>query len=250
MTATTTARTIGVVLPTRDRLTTLPAALDSVRHQTLPAARVVVVDDGSTDGTAEYLEACRREDPRLEVLRTGGVGAPRARNLGVAACATDLVAFQDSDDVWSPRFLERLAPHAGPGRVVFASHRLTSLDGSSTVVPAGVVPRPDRSMLRTNVASTQTVLADREAVAAVGFDEDLRRFQDWDLWLTLLAHGTRFVHVPEVLVEVRRQPDSISEGATTVRAHALRRIMRKHGLRVARDPYALARLAARGWLRP
>jgi hypothetical protein len=79
------------------------------------------------------------------------------------------------------------------------------------------------------------------------FDTALARFQDWDLWLTLLAEGVEFVHVPVSGATLYRQPDSISEGAHRARKRSLRLILRKHRRTLTRDPVALARLAARAY---
>jgi hypothetical protein len=79
------------------------------------------------------------------------------------------------------------------------------------------------------------------------FDVTLARFQDWDLWLTLLASGVEFVHVPVAGATLYRQSDSISEGAHGNRKASLRAILRKQSRTLARDPVALARLIARAY---
>jgi glycosyltransferase involved in cell wall biosynthesis len=243
-------KTIGVVLPTKDRIDTLPEAVESVLRQTYPVECLVVVDDASTDGTGDYLDALAENDRRVRVLRTGGVGAGAARNIGVAACDTDLIAFQDSDDSWKPEFLRTLVTLSGPRRVVFSSHMLTGLDGTTELVPGRAVLDPRRALRRTNVASTQTVLVDRSLLVQVPFDEALPRFQDWDLWLSLLRHeDVEFHHVPDALVDIRRQPSSISESGRRLRGVALRRIVRKHWRVFAPDPYAVVRVLARAYLR-
>lgn len=242
--------TVGVVLPTRDRIATLADALSSVLNQSHPVDSVVVVDDGSTDGTAALLKAYAQKDSRLRVLTTGGIGAPKARNIGIAACNTDYLAFQDSDDIWSREFIATLLPHAGRRRVVFSSHYLKSVKGEVSTVPPRRVENPRRTLRRRNVASTQTVLADRQLLVEKPFNESLERFQDWDLWLSLLAGAhVEFVHVNTPLVLVRRQPDSISESSRAKRQRALRAILRRHFWTLVPDVYALARLFARAYLR-
>jgi glycosyltransferase involved in cell wall biosynthesis len=95
-----------VVLPTFNRLYCLPRAVESVLRQTFTDIELIVVDDGSSDGTMDYLRTV--SDPRLRVLRheVNKHGAA-ARNTGIAAARAPWIAFQDSDDEWLVTMLER-----------------------------------------------------------------------------------------------------------------------------------------------
>lgn len=242
---------VSVILPTYNRMGVLEVAVESVITQSFVDLELLVVDDGSTDGTAEYLENLARRDARVRWFRVEHGGAAIARNFGLSKASGRYVAFQDSDDEWSTQFLERLMPYSGEGILVFASHMIRGRDDRSKVVPAHFVTDPARALRRGNIISTQTVVADRRLFESVQFDATLSRYQDWDLWLSLVkARRIRFVHVPEILVTVRRQVDSISEGSPDMRDRALRYIWRKHRSVFAADPCARARLFARGWLRP
>ena len=94
---------IGVVIATFNRRVDALDAVSSVVNQTLPARQVVVVDDGSTDGTAE---AVSHRFPGVLVLQQQNLGQAAARNAGIAALDTEWVAFLDDDDLWHPRKLE------------------------------------------------------------------------------------------------------------------------------------------------
>jgi glycosyltransferase involved in cell wall biosynthesis len=89
-------RTIGVVVPAYNRAALLPATLDAIIAQTHPPSEIIVVDDGSTDATPELLG---RYAPRVRHLRIDNSGDLAARNVGLRAAATDLVAFCDSEDL-------------------------------------------------------------------------------------------------------------------------------------------------------
>jgi len=94
-----TAPSVSVVIPTYNRLGTLPRALESVLRQTYDDIEVIVVDDCSADGSWEYLQSI--SDPRLRVVRhETNRGGSAARNTGIKAARADLIAFQDSDDEW------------------------------------------------------------------------------------------------------------------------------------------------------
>ena len=96
---------LSVVIPTYQRESTLGRALKSALNQTFPAAEVIVVDDGSTDGTRELL----RSYPSVRTVWQHQAGSAAARNRGVQVAAAPWIAFLDSDDWWEPDHLERLA---------------------------------------------------------------------------------------------------------------------------------------------
>lgn len=94
----------SVVIPTRDRWPIVEEAVDSVLAQTFASFELIVVDDGSRDGTAEKIEEAF---PLARILRLPGEGVSAARNAGVAAAKGVWAAFLDSDDLWLPQKLER-----------------------------------------------------------------------------------------------------------------------------------------------
>src|SRR5437868_11412329 len=105
---------ISVIVPTHDRASLLPRALASLLAQDFAPFEVIVVDDGSRDGTAAFLSGV--SDPRLRVLRHGrALGAAGARNSALALARAPIVAFLDDDDEALPGFLAETArAHASP----------------------------------------------------------------------------------------------------------------------------------------
>jgi glycosyltransferase involved in cell wall biosynthesis len=228
----------------------LARALNSVLRQTVPVHEVIVVDDGSTDGTAELVQDAMRRDSRIRYLWQQNAGATVARNTGLDAVTGEVVGFQDSDDQWAQTFVEVLLPMVGRNTVAFGSHRFWT-DDRQNVIPPRYVPRPRRTIRRTNLFPTQTALLDASLLRATRFDPQLRRFQDWDLWLSLIERtDARMVHVPVVVVDKYLLPDSIGSGSPSVRDASLRRILRRHWRLFATDPVALGRTVARGVIRP
>jgi GT2 family glycosyltransferase len=94
---------VSIVLPTFNRGDVLGRAIDSVRRQTFSDWELLLVDDGSTDGTAERWSGV---DPRIVVIRQANAGVYAARNAGLAKARADLITFLDSDDEWYPHYLE------------------------------------------------------------------------------------------------------------------------------------------------
>lgn len=180
---------VSVVIPAYNAAGTIRAALASVGAQTVAPDEVVVVDDGSSDGTAV---AVTESGIGARLLRQERGGPSAARNAGIAATSGDLVAFLDADDEWHPEKLERQLPLlTAAGTVAVAT------DWARSPVTAPAPPEPHVStvtgaaLLVLNRFQTSTVLARRDALEAVGgFDAALDGVEDWDLWLRLSAIGT------------------------------------------------------------
>jgi len=239
---------VSVVIPTYNRANLIERAVASVLAQDHDDIEVIVVDDGSSDNTTQVLNSIIATDPRVRCVQQPNAGAPSARNQGVAESTGDWIAFQDSDDEWSPEFLHAVLAHAHPERVVFTSHTIVFRSGVVETVPTGPVTSVRRSLLRKNFVSTQTTLMSRELARRFPFDVSLARFQDWDLWLTLVEAGVEFLHLPISGATVHRQSDSISEGAHARRKESLRRILSKHRSVLQTDPVALALLVMRAYV--
>jgi glycosyltransferase involved in cell wall biosynthesis len=218
---------VSVVIPAYNRAATIRAAIESVLRQSYADFELIVVDDGSTDGTLDAAAAV--EDPRLRLVAAPeNLGAAGARNFGVEAARGAWIAFQDSDDEWLPGKLEaQMARLAAPGAAYVGAYcGLLTLGGLDDrpgerirlrYVPDPAVDRADgdilATLLRGNVISTQTLVVRRDLFLELGrFDEATTPIEDWDFVLRLAARGPiAFVDAP--LVHQRFSPNSITRGA-------------------------------------
>jgi GT2 family glycosyltransferase len=132
---------VSVIIPVFNRASLIERTIDSALGQTYPSCHVIVVDDGSTDGTDAVIEARYAGHPRVRLLREDNRGVSAARNAGLAEAGGDLVAFLDSDDVWRPwklsvqvACLERLRAH-GVG-MIWSDMDLVDDQGNVTVANA------------------------------------------------------------------------------------------------------------------
>jgi len=211
---------ISVIIPTFDRARLLVRAIRSVLGQSRPVLEVIVVDDGSTDGT-EAAVAALGED-RVRYVRQERRGANAARNLGATLAGGDWLAFQDSDDYWAPDKIERQAEALDGAEAPCDAGFCGVLEFSGEnagYFPKGLPPDPtifagERHIvdlvLRRNLISTQTLLIRKGTFAALGgFDARLPRFQDWDLAVKLLS-SARVLYLPEPLVIAGKGADSIT----------------------------------------
>jgi len=210
--------TIAVVIPTFNRAGYLATAIDSALAQTRPPDEIVVVDDGSTDNTAEVLA---RYGARVRAVRQDNGGEASARNRGVREAASTWIAFLDSDDAWEPEALERLegaaARHPEVGLVAMRA-RVMSADGTRGTRTHGKKSSgpwfSTRSLLWGDAGGVQMPMVRRALVlAAGGFDESLPSATDCDLWLRL-SFATAMIGIPEPLLLVRVHPENLSADRT------------------------------------
>ncbi|WP_167748913.1 glycosyltransferase [Cellulomonas sp. HD19AZ1] len=172
---------VSVVMPVKDRVHQVGAAIASIQAQTHRHTEILVVDDGSTDGTWDLVRRLAQEDARITVLRSDGVGVCSARNTGLRAATGEYVAFLDSDNAWRPYFVETmLRVMARDG--LSAAYAATVLHGRENAGPtyrAHVGGLEDLLVLN-HIDLNVLVVSLDIARAAGGFDETMRRWVDHD----------------------------------------------------------------------
>jgi glycosyltransferase involved in cell wall biosynthesis len=233
--------TSSVVIPAFNVEQYVAEALDSVFAQTYVVDEVIVIDDGSNDGTAKVLDRYR---DRIVCLKQENRGVAAARNAGLTVASGDLVCLLDADDVWLPERLERcvslLTERPEVGFVTTDAWLLE--DGRPTRKRYNDDPLtedfPDRNQLARMVRSNAlfaSVIARRELYDRHGgFDEALLRSEDYDMWLRFLAAGEIGARIQEPLAYYRVRDDSLSHAAAgTVESAAHRAVLEKQLHRLA-----------------
>jgi glycosyltransferase involved in cell wall biosynthesis len=211
---------VSVLLPVRDALTTLPECLSSLRDQTLADHEVIAVDDGSVDGSREWLREAAVRDPRLTVIGTAPRGIAAALNAALEAAQAPFVARMDADDVARPERLlrqwERLARDPGP--TVLATqvtvNELPANQGMRDYVAwSNALLRHDHIVRDLYVESPlvhPTVMMRRDALVALGGLRDFDGPEDYDLWLRAERAGFRFEKLAEPLLFWRDRPERLT----------------------------------------
>jgi glycosyltransferase involved in cell wall biosynthesis len=182
---------VTVVIPTRSRWDLLStAALPSALGQEAVDAEVVVVDDGSTDATAEGVAALA--DERVRVVRHEQPrGVARARNAGIEAARGEWIALLDDDDLWAPHKLRVQLDAAAAADASFVYGGAAALAEDRSWLYSLAPPDPDvlaSTLLARNVlwGGCSNVIVRSDAVRRLGgFDERLFQLTDWDLWIRL-----------------------------------------------------------------
>jgi glycosyltransferase involved in cell wall biosynthesis len=222
---------ISVVIPTHNRRVLLARALDSVRAQTRHADEILVVDDGSSDGT-DRLVAEKYPEVRLLVQENRGVSA--ARNAGIRAAQGELIAFLDSDDEWLPRKLQRQleAMETSPSSPLCHTNEIWIRNGRR-VNPMKKHQKFGgwifEKALPLCVISPSSVVAERSLFDDVGlFDESLPACEDYDLWLRVCSRfPVHYIDEP-LIVKHGGHEDQLSRrhwGMDRFRIQALRKIL-------------------------
>ncbi len=214
---------VTVVLPTYHRNAggLLRRALESVLAQSFADFELIIVDDGSTDGSRELILAVQAADPRVIYVRHDlNCGLPALRvNEGIELARGRFVAFQFDDDEWLEGALEALverarADDAGDEAVVFGAALLERADGWSRElpdVPVHLLTLSFENRLANNSVLVPRALFDRHGLydCHVG----MRRLCDWDLWLRLARHAP-FLGIERRVSRVAVASDAVSLGAT------------------------------------
>ena len=209
----------SVVIPSYNRAGYLPAALDSVFAQKHSDFEVIVVDDGSTDDTRQALEPYM---DRICYLYQENRGSAAARNRGIREARGRWIAFLDSDDMWEPETLERIAtafrenPDVGlvalTAREIDENERITGrVHGKNTAGPCYTT----KSLLWGDSGSASWFSVRREILDAVGpYDESLLSAEECDILLRISFH-TRMMNLPEPLMRFRAHSTSLSQDRRT-----------------------------------
>ena len=199
--------TVSVVIPTFNRAHLLPRVITSVLAQTFSNFELIIVDDGSTDNTHEVMREFT--DIRIKFLPLGkNCGGNYARNQGIKAATSDLIAFLDSDDEWLPEKLElqlaRLEVSNHPEEtVIYCQYcEYQELTDRTIIMPANYEGNVFDHLLEGWCPALSTFIIKRSSLLQVaGFDENLPSFQDYDLFLRLAEAGNNFVAVTDTLVK-------------------------------------------------
>ena len=249
------ATLVSLIIPTYNRADLVGEAIESALRQTYPAREVIVVDDGSTDGTPEVLA---RYGDAIRWVRTPNRGCAAARNTGVGLARGDYLAFVDSDDLVLPDKLAAQVPvlEAHPevgfvyGPILFFGPELPG-----EVVDQPIRPDRDGSVaegifLTTRIGFVSVLLRRRAVEQAGGFDETLRYNEDTDLLLRV-ALDWKAVCLDLPLGRQRWHPGRKSRDEVALQRAVLRSMQgvlaSRPDFRLRQGPRAEARLAEVYW---
>lgn len=200
---------VSVVIPCHDYGRYLPQALDSVLAQTFRDWELVIVDDGSTDDSAEVARSlvARYPERRMRLVEQANAGVSAARNTGIAAATGRYILPLDADDVIAPTMLEKTtAILDGDPAITIASTDVFAFTEDD--LPPQVLPLPaySKDLLLQRLIMFYCSLYRREAWEAVGgYNEAMRAGEDWDFWIGCAEQGFEAHHIHEPLFGARNK---------------------------------------------
>ncbi len=206
---------ISVVMPCYNAAPYVREAIASVLQQGYSSVELIVVDDGSTDGSTEIIQELAQTHPdRIRLLHQNRAGPYAARNRGLALAQGNYVAFLDADDYWHPNALAELHVALTGSRADLAYCGWQNV-GAAAEGPQPYVPpaMDDENILAHFLKACpwpiNGVLIQRQLIDSMrGFSERRATAMDYDLWLRMLTLKPRFTRVPEVLAFYRHYPRS------------------------------------------
>ncbi len=217
---------VTVIIPTYNAIAYLPSTVDSVIQQTFTDFEVLIVDDGSTDETVEWVS--KLVDPRVRLISQANQGVAVARNQGIASAQGEYVAFLDADDLWEPTKLEKQVKCLDENpQVGLVNTSIVNIDEQGK--PLGAVNASDvegnvlKYIVEENlILCGSAPMVRRSCLEAVqGFDQQLMSAEDWDLWIRLSARYD-FAVVREPLVLYRQHLNSKSNNIERHLKHRLK----------------------------
>ena len=212
---------VSVIIPAYNAEQTIQRTLVSVTSQSYKNMEIIIVDDGSTDGTADILAKLASSERRVTVFRQANEGVAAARNQGIIRAKGEYIAPLDADDIWHPTKIEKQVnlieknPRVG---LVYAWYRVIDADDRVIETPAPILARGDCFtwlIVENFIGNASSALVRRSLLLQTGgYDTSLRAAgaqgaEDLRMQFNI-AELARFEVVPEYLVGYRRRPDAMS----------------------------------------
>lgn len=222
---------VSVIIPAYNAAETIDRTLASARLQSHHPLEIIVVDDGSTDSTADRVTRHAAQDLRVRLIRQDNAGVAAARNRGLAEASGEFIAPLDADDLWHPQKIERqlrAIDEAGPDAAL-AYNWFRRIDMADRVLPGSPHPRIEGRVLHRHldwnfISNGSTPLVRAAVARSVGFDPVLHRSgnqgcEDY-LFQLRIAREHRFVCVPAYLTGYRIAAGAMSaDPARMMRSH-------------------------------
>jgi len=238
---------ISVIIPTFNRRHTLNRAINSVLNQTLKPVKIIVVDDGSTDGTDEWLQL---HHPSIKLISQSNCGVSSARNLGIQHAQTDWISLLDSDDEWLEDKLEKQVNLLLKNPNILFCHTDEIWVRNGVRVNQGKKHQKYGGMIFENCLdmcriSPSSSLFHRSLLDDVGFfEEELKVCEDYDLWLRITAkYPVLFLDEP-LIIKYGGHKDQLSkvpEGIERYRIQTLEKLKQNKKL-VPKQKYLVERM--------
>jgi glycosyltransferase involved in cell wall biosynthesis len=229
---------VSIIVPCYNQAGYLTEALGSVLGQTFADWECIIVNDGSTDNTADVAREWLKKDARFRYVEKPNGGLSSARNAGIKSGVGEFIHFLDADDFMLPGFYEpTINQLLGKPEAAAAFSGWTFVDAAGKVQKTGEVESGDKDwfhfMLERCLCPCHALVFRKKMFERFGnFDETLRSCEDWDMWLRIAASGAEFVRVPGYYACYRQHGQSMTMNHQRMLNHGygvIRRNAQRHG---------------------
>lgn len=197
---------VSVVLPAYNAAQFIRPAINSILNQSYSDLELIVIDDGSTDGTLEIIKSLQEKDSRIEIISRENRGLVRSLNEGVATARGEFIARMDADDISD---LDRIKK-----QIIYIRERGLDLCGTYIRTFGFCLPSLRKYPITSKGANLQlafnscfahpTIIARADILKENPYSESFQKIEDYELWTRLALKGYRFGNLPEVLLNYRR----------------------------------------------
>ena len=225
---------VSIIIPTYNCAAYVEQAVRSALEQDLPGSEIIVVDDGSSDRTAELLRSWV-ESGAIQYVYQENRGLPGARNTGARIASGEYLAFLDADDVFAPGAVRKMRDAMDASAAGWCLVDFLRISGDGSTVQPTELPQGDpfQSILEHNFVRFGMFFRKSAFLAAGMYDENIRMCEDWDLNIRMLERRMAFVHIAEPLYVYIKRDGSITTGHVAENLRYTEKMFRKHLKRLA-----------------
>jgi glycosyltransferase involved in cell wall biosynthesis len=238
--------TVSVIIPVYNQMQFVSQAIESVLAQTFIDYEIIVINDGSTDNTAEVLA---NYEKHIRLITQTNAGLSAARNSGLTIARGEMIGFLDADDLWYPGMLSTMVAHlrrnphidlvCGAWDVIDEKGRIIKPLNKPSNFKAKVQADFLRAVATGNLFLVHALLIRHKCFECCGaFDPDLRAVEDWDMWIRLAAHGHKADLIDVPVARYRRH-----KGNMTYEPHRMEQASRQLLTRLFLNPQLAPRIA-------
>jgi glycosyltransferase EpsE len=207
---------LSVIMPVYNGMPYVSKAIESILNQTFRDFEFIIIDDGSTDGTADVLHQFYEKDPRIKIFTFNeNKGRGYCLAYGVSVAKGELIARMDADDISLPYRFEKQIKYLDENYLDIIGSWVKEIDETGNFKRLIKMPVNHDEIVKAIWSCPfihPTILAKRESLLKAGnYDPKLRNHQDYELWFRCVMDGLRMGNVPEYLLELRKSSNSLKE---------------------------------------
>ena len=216
---------ISVVIPTFNRLIYLERAIKSVLNQTISVNEIIIVDDGSDDGTSEFIYS---NYPNLKYIFQSNSGVSAARNTGIKAASSNWIAFLDSDDAWVTNKIQKQITELelNPEMNFCHSNEIWIRNGREIKQKnthkkfGGFIF--DKCLDKCRISPSTVICRKSLLIKLNGFDEDLAICEDYDLWLRITSNNPVIYIEKPLIIKYGGHQDQLSRNSEGIESYHIK----------------------------